>query len=649
MTYEDYIKAIHDLEQYNVAYYGQDVSIISDEEYDFILNLVKAFEREHPDQMVNYSPTQRVGASPSEGFNKVQHVQKMYSLDNAFNTEDIEKFLTSTGSDEFIIEPKIDGLSIEVIYQQGILVQALTRGDGLIGEDVTANVRTIKSIPLSLYPYQGDLIVRGEIFISKEDLDIVNGRRRAMNEPEFANSRNAASGSLRLKDPLETANRPLRAYFYTLLSMPVPTQEEALAVMAGFNLPVNTMCFVCDKSQVYDNVKKIEEIRQDLPYDIDGAVIKVNTILEQEELGFDNRAPLWAVAYKFPAERATTSLNGITIQVGRTGALTPVAELEPVRLAGSTVSRATLHNEDEIRSKDIRVGDTVVIQKAGDIIPQVVEVVSGINRGSVFNFPKECPVCGGLVRKKDSKYYCTNTLKCPAQLKEAVAYFASKDAMDIDGLGSAIVDSLVDNDLVSDVCDLYEINAVDLMILEGFGKSSAMKLLKAIEDSKNRSLDRFITGLGIASVGKVNAKQIAGIIGDLVSFINKLKNLDEFESELVRLDGVGPTIIKSIRDKSESLIYTCQRFIDMGVNFKMEKKTGNLSGKTFCITGTLSAPRPVIVDYIEKNGGVFHNSVKKTTQYVIIGENPGGTKFNNAVKYGTAQISEADLEGMING
>lgn len=648
MTYEEYLLSIKKIDQYDLLYYGQDTSAVPDEVYDTLLLSIKEFEKENPDKLVSYSPTQRVGNSPITGFAKVKRDQKMYSLDNAFSQEDLENFIISTGSNEFIIEPKIDGLSIELTYKSGILFQATTRGDGWVGEDVTANARTIKSIPLSLYPFQGDLIVRGEVFISKEDLLLVNCQRALKNEPSFANSRNAASGSLRLKDPTEAALRPLSVYFYTLLNMEVPTQEEALAIMSGFNLPVNSLCFVCQGKDVLQNIHKIEDARENLPYDIDGAVVKVNTSVEQEELGFGTRAPRWAIAYKFPAERATTVLNGITIQVGRTGALTPVAELEPVRLAGSTVSRATLHNEDEIKSKDIRVGDTVVIQKAGDIIPQVVSVVSGINRGEPFKFPKTCPVCGGLVQKKDSKYYCTNTLKCPAQLKEAITYFASKDAMDIDGLGGAIVDTLVDNDLVENICDLYEINAVDLMVLEGFGKSSAMKLLKAIEDSKSRSLDRFITGLGISGVGKSGSKLIAGIIGNLETFIQKLSCLQEFEKELVALDGIGPTIVKSIKDKSESLTYTCQRFLDMGVNFKMEKKTGNLLGKTFCITGTLSKSRPVIIDWIEKNGGVFHSSVKKTTQYVIIGENPGGTKFNNAVKYGTTQISEADLEGMIN-
>ncbi|WP_035380809.1 NAD-dependent DNA ligase LigA [Fervidicella metallireducens] len=646
------------IEYHNHRYYVLDNPEISDFEYDKLMNELKKLEKEYPQFQSETSPTQRVGGKPLKEFKQVQHVIPMLSLQDVFSFEELREWDNrvkgAVGEVQYVVELKIDGLSVSLLYENGELVRGATRGDGNIGEDVTQNVKTIKSIPLRIKD-KSLLEVRGEVYMSKDTFEKLNAQREELEQPTFANPRNAAAGSLRQLDSRIVAERNLDAFIFNIQryeGTKISTHKEALDYLEDIGFKVSPRRNVCKNiDDVIKVIENIGETRGELPFEIDGVVIKVNELDKREILGTTAKTPRWAAAYKFPAEKKKTKLKDIILQVGRTGAVTPTAVLEPVRIAGSTVSRATLHNEDYIREKDIRIGDYVVIQKAGEIIPEVVEVVFEERTGDEveFKMPEKCPECGGDVVREDGEAAarCTN-ISCPAQLKRSIIHFASRDAMNIEGLGPQIINLLLENNLIKNAADLYYLKFEDVINLERMGKKSAQNLINSIQKTKDNDIDKFIFGLGIRFIGSKGAKNLAKAFK---SIDNLMKASYE---ELISVDEIGNKMAESIVSffKEVHNIELIEKFRSAGLNFELKSKNTDQSeifkGLTFVLTGTLSKyTRNEAQEIIESLGGKVSSSVSKKTSFVLAGEE-AGSKLKKAQELGVKIISEDEFEIMVN-
>jgi DNA ligase (NAD+) len=641
-------------------YYVLDDPEISDFEFDKLMHRLQELERQHPEFVAPDSPTQRVGGEPAAEFPKVRHPAPMLSLDNTYSVDELRDFdrrvreLAGRIKVEYVAELKLDGLSMALTYEDGALVRGVTRGDGEVGEEVTANVKTIRSVPLRLEAKKLDLIgrparfeVRGEVIMTRKAFEQTNAQREAAGEQKFANPRNAAAGSMRQLDPRIVAERKLDMYLYYLQVNGVEALGEhaqALATLARLGFKVNPnwrLCRTFDDLLAY--IQQWETKRDGLDYEIDGIVIKVNNTRLWQELGTTAKSPRWAVAYKYPARQATTRVGDIRAQVGRTGTLTPVADLEPVDVGGVTVSHATLHNMDEIERLGVKIGDTVLIQRAGEVIPQVVKVVKHAPDGREFVMPPKCPECGGEVHRAEGEvaYRCVNTA-CPARLKESLLYFAGRRAMNIDGLGGALVDQLVDKGLVHDVADLYSLTHQQLADLERMGDKSAQNLLDEIENSKRAELARVIFALGIRFVGERTGQLLADHFGSL----DRLAKASE--EELLEAEEVGPRVAEAIQEffhekRNREVI---EKLRKAGLQFEQRrarKAEGKLAGKQFVLTGTLSNySREEATRLIEEAGGRVMGSVSKRTDFVVVGADPG-SKLDKARSLGVQTLDEAGL------
>ncbi len=651
------------LHLHNYRYYVLDDPEISDAEYDRLMQELIALEKAHPECYSPDSPTQRVGAAPLEKFETVAHSVPMLSLDNGFNDEDISEFDKRVRKNlgvmevSYIAEPKLDGLAVELVYENGHLVMASTRGDGMKGEVITANVRTIRSVPLILHGEQipSLLEVRGEVFISRDGFRRLNEERLKNELPPFANPRNAAAGAVRQLDSRATAKRPLEIFLYAIgriEGIQLISHSESLMFLKSLGFRINPLIRAnITIGQAIDYYRELSEKRHNLPYEIDGMVIKVDNLAFQDQLGATSRSPRWAIAYKFKAMQETTRLLNIEVQVGRTGALTPVAILEPVSVGGVTVSRATLHNDDEIRRKDIRIGDMVLIQRAGDVIPEIVKVIDAVRTGDEKEFvmPQNCPVCGAAVSRDPDEAVtrCSNP-DCPAQLKERVRHFASKGAFDIEGMGEKMVEQLVSKGLVSSYADIFTLDKPALEALDRMGTKSALNIVNAIEKSKNISLARFLYALGIRHVGE----NIAQIIADRFQTIDGILSAKAADFEAI--GGIGSEIAQSLERffSDEKNRKTIQHIMDSGVNLAVsplrfgEGQGEGLKGKIFVLTGTLeNMTRSQAKALIEKSGGKVTESVSKNTSFVVAGASPG-SKLDKAKKMGIPIIDETTLKEM---
>jgi DNA ligase (NAD+) len=652
-----------ELEQHLHDYHVLDAPTISDAEYDRLFRELLALEAAHPALVTPHSPSQRVGAAPREGFRKVKRAVRMYSLDNAYSEADLRAFdarvrggLSHDDPPVYVAEPKLDGASIEVTYEHGKLSLASTRGDGETGEDVTANVRTIRSLPLTI-DHPGRLTLRGEVVIRREDLAQVNELRAARGEELWANPRNAASGSLRLIDPKLTAERPLRVIFYDTVEPLTEAHADTLQALRKLGLPTHGREQRCTGiDEVLAFIHGFERARFDLPYDTDGVVIKLDALRERKQLGTTTRFPRWATAYKFAAERKETQVLSISADLGRTGTLTPVAELTPVKLSGTTVSRASLHNLDYIAAKDVRVGDTVAVEKAGEIIPQVINVNVALRPPDTAPWqpPTHCPACDTPLRRVEGEaaLRCPNAA-CPGRLKAAVFYFTRRSGMDVDGLGRALIEQLVEARILRSLADVFALAAHRdaLLELERVGEKSVDNLLASIERARTgRSFDRLLTALGVPLVGSVAARLVAERYGDLATLL--ARDPAEVEQELSSIGGIGPKIASSvaayIADPTQRA--TLERLLELGVQAqtkRLEKVTGPLTGKSFCVTGTLSEPRENIHAAILARGGEVHTAVKKGTTYLVAGDKVGKAKLDAAIKRGAEVIDEDRLRALL--
>lgn len=649
------------IENHNYQYYVLDKPIISDYEYDQLMKRLIAIEQKYPDLITPDSPTQRVGAGPLEEFKTARHLVPMLSLSNAFSDQDLFDFdqrikkKFPSQSIDYVVEPKIDGLAIALIYENGILKRGATRGDGFTGEDISQNLRTINSIPLKLRGSEllNTIEVYGEVYINKGSFKKLNEERARENENLFANPRNAAAGSVRQLDPAITAKRQLDTFIYRVTFLngnDFKTHLEVLDFLEHAGFRVNPNIEQCtDIKEAIDCCKSWKIQKNKLNYDIDGMVIKVNQLSLREELGSTSKSPRWAIAYKFPAEQMTTVIRDIIVGVGRTGALTPVAILEPVIISGSKVHRATLHNEDEISRKDIRIGDTVLIQKAGEVIPEIVRVIKERRSGKekIFHIPQKCPVCKSQVVKLDEEVVSRcNNISCPAQIKERIKHFVSRQAMDIDGLGSALIEQLVDKKLIKDFADLYFLEKENLIQLDRMAEKSSDNIIKAIKGSKQRPLSNLIYALGIRHAGNYASKLLAGKINNLLD----LQNLPR--EDLVNIKEIGPKIADSIVlffRKKENL-EIINKLIDAGVNVSSQEKNEKkqpLKGTQFVLTGTLEHfTREKAGNEIERLGGRVTGNVTKNTNYVVVGKEPG-QKQQKAEAMGIRIIMEDEFMKML--
>lgn len=653
MEAENRIKELIDLINYhNEKYYNDDAPEIEDFEYDNLMKELIKLEEENSSLKRVDSPSNRVGGKALDKFNQVTHKIPMLSLSNAYSAEDLRDFDRRVrdavdGEVEYVIEFKIDGLSVSLTYNNGQFEKGATRGSGVVGEDITNNLMTVKTIPLKV-DYKDELIVRGEVYISKDNFEKINKQQEESDQPLYANPRNLAAGSLRQLDSKLTAKRPLDIFIFNLEHLEndnCTTHSESLELLSklGFTVSPDYKVF----NNIEDIIKYIEywtEHREELKYGIDGMVIKVNNFDQREQMGFTAKSPRWAIAYKFPAERKTTKLLDIIIEVGRTGNITPTAVLEPVKLAGTTVSRATLHNEDNIKEKDIRIGDMVVVQKAGDIIPQVVEVDKEARKGEevIFEMPHQCPVCGEpTVRLEgEAAVKCIN-MSCPAQIRRGIIHFVSRDAMNIDGLGESIITLLLEQNLIKDVSDLYYLKKEDIVNLERMGEKSATNLINALEKSKTNDLYRLINGLGIKHIGVKGAKIIANEFKDLDVIMNLNSN------QLVDLEEFGETMADSVVEffKEEKNISVIEKLKNSGVNTKIIDNDNEGIIKIFdkmkiVLTGTLpTLKRNDAKDIVEKLGGKATSSVSKSTSFVLAGEE-AGSKLTKANELGVKVIDE---------
>jgi len=654
-------KLREEIEYHNYRYYILDHPEISDAQYDRLMRELEKLEEQCPELRSPNSPTQRVGASPLEEFEIVRHTIPMLSLANAFDETEardfdkrVKKFLGTSEEIEYVAEPKFDGLAIELVYERGQFVVGSTRGDGINGENITQNLRTIKTIPLQLIrkeiPAPERLEVRGEVIIQIGKFKELNRKREKMEESLFANPRNAAAGSVRQLDPKITAERPLEIYFYGLgevTSRTFNTQWEVLKTLPKWGLRTNPYARKCKSIEaVLDYYHEMNEKRETLPYEIDGTVIKVNSFDLQTRLGEIARSPRWALAFKFQPKQETTKILDIKVQVGRTGALTPVAVMEPVKVGGVEVSRATLHNQDEIDKKDVRVGDAVVIQRAGDVIPEVVEVITSKRKGTEkkFRMPSKCPVCGAEVIKEEAIHRCIG-LDCPAQLKGRIRHFASKRAMDVEGLGVKLIEQLVDKGLIKDVADIYYINKEELIELERMADKSAQNIIDAIEKSKTKPLSKFLYALGIRNVGETTAEDLARNFARLEDFFHLS------EEELMEVEGVGPEVAASVhqffRDKKNRESIDRLKKAGVKVIEPKTKEKGKLAGKTFVFTGALKDfARDEARTLVESMGATTASSISKKVDFVVMGEDPG-SKFDKAKELGIKTLTEEEFKRMV--
>ncbi|MEW6514776.1 MAG: NAD-dependent DNA ligase LigA [Pseudomonadota bacterium] len=654
-----------EIERHNHAYYVLDVPTIPDAEYDKLFRELQEIEAAHPELRTADSPTQRVGGAPLPEFRQVQHAVPMLSLNNAFSAEEAEAFdrrcREGLGKEtiDYACEPKYDGLAITLRYEQGIFVQGATRGDGFTGEDVTLNLRTVRNIPLRLAgpDVPPVLEVRGEVLMLRRDFERLNERQRERGEKEFANPRNAAAGSLRQLDPKITAKRPLRFFAYGIADAgavsPAPTSHSGMMDrLAGWGFPVaQERAVVKGATGLLDFYECIGNARRELPYDIDGVVYKVDRLADQETLGFVSRAPRFAIAHKFPAEEALTTVEAIDVQVGRTGAITPVARLAPVFVGGVTVTNATLHNEDEVHRKDVRIGDTVIVRRAGDVIPEVVVVVPEKRPllAPEFVMPKTCPVCGSAIEKPEDEAIarCTGGLFCPAQRKQALLHFASRRAMDIEGLGEKLVDQLIDNAIVKTPADLYKLGILALANLERMAEKSAANLLAAIDKSRQTTLARFVFALGIRNVGEATAKDLARHFGSLDALM--AANAEQLQ----QVPDVGPVVAASIARffTERHNVEVIEQLRAAGVRWEEGMPSlvasSAIAGKTFVLTGTLpTLTREDAKELIEARGGKVAGSVSKKTDYVVAGAE-AGSKLTKAQELGVTILDETQLKGLL--
>ncbi len=646
------------IEDANRAYYQEAKPFISDQEFDEALEELQIIESEF-NLNVDGSPSQRVGGKPSSDFPNVEHPQPMLSLDNTYNEDELRDFDRRVrdilGNIEFTyaVEMKFDGASIRLRYENGEFRLGATRGDGSMGDEITKNLKTISDIPLKVDTDIDILEIRGEAYMEKEAFVRLNEYRDEQGLQPFANPRNSTAGSLKMQDPREVARRPIRFFAFDLLledQSEYPTQKSKMDLLKKLGFPVSKHFKVCRSiDEIFSVIEEWDTVRHELPYEIDGVVIKVNEDRYRDELGSTSKAPRWAIAYKFEAEQASTLLESITLQVGRLGKITPVAELKAVQLAGTTVKRASLHNEDEILRKDIRPGDTVVIEKAGEIIPQVLSVVNPDREGRApsFSMPDNCPACSEKLEKLDDEvaWRCINP-QCPPQVRERIKHFSSRDAMDIDGLGEAIVEQLIDADLITTYADLYSLKKQDLIPLERMAEKSAQNLIDAIQKSKEQPLERLIYAIGIRFVGKTVAK-------DLASHFKSMDNLmKSTEEEMTQIDSIGPKIAESVtlffgHEKNLQLI---EQLRQAGLNFEMSKSdvlSNVLENKRFVLTGTLpSLTRKDASELIEKHGGKTSSSVSSNTDFLLAGES-AGSKLTKAQKLGVPILNEKEFLEMI--
>jgi len=655
------------IEYHNYRYYVLDDPEIPDSEYDRLMRELQALEAEYPELVTPDSPTQRVGAEPLDAFGEVRHKVPMLSLANAFSDEELREFdarvrrmLGVEGAIRYAAEPKLDGLAVSLRYESGRLVQGATRGDGYRGEDVTANVRTIDAIPLHLLGegWPEVLEVRGEVFMPKSGFERLNREARRKGEKTFANPRNAAAGSLRQLDPRITARRPLSFFAYGWGELSVarlaPTHSESMACLRGWGLPVSPELRVLEGVDAcLEYHREMLARRTSLDYDIDGVVFKVDDLDAQERLGYVSRAPRWAIAHKFPSEEALTVVRDVEWQVGRTGALTPVARLEPVQVGGVTVRNATLHNIDEIRRKDVHIGDTVYVRRAGDVIPEIVRVLPERRPPDArpIELPKTCPVCGSEVIKPEGEAVarCTGGLYCPAQRKEAIKHFASRRAMDIQGLGDKLVEQLVDKGLVKDPADLYALTEAELVRLDRMGEKSARNLLEALERSKSTTLARFLYALGIREVGEATAQALARHFGSLEA----IEKADE--ERLQQVPDIGPVVAAHIAAffRQPHNLEVIEKLRRAGVHWPEEApapapESLPLHGKTFVLTGALSRPREEFKARLQALGAKVTGSVSRKTDYVVVGAHPG-SKYDEARRLGVPILDESGLQRMLEG
>ncbi len=649
------------IEHHNYLYYVEDAPEISDAEFDRLFRELQELEQAHPELASLDSPTQRVGSRAQTDFAPVAHALPMLSLNNALTEEEAAQFdrrvREGLGLEhvEYAAEPKFDGLAVTLAYDNGVFVQGATRGDGYTGEDVTPNLRTVRAIPLRLNVERPPKIleVRGEVIMLKRDFERLNRTLQERGEKTFVNPRNAAAGTLRQKDPRITASRPLSFYAYALgryegAGLPTDRHSHQIDYLAQLHLPVSPRRRVVSGLEgMLSYYREIGELRAELPYDIDGVVYKVNALAQQRELGFVSRAPRFAVAHKFPAEEAVTEVLDIDVQVGRTGALTPVAKLKPVFVGGVTVSNATLHNQDEVHRKDVRAGDTVVVRRAGDVIPEVVRVLLEKRPPDtkVFKLPRKCPVCHSDVERLEGEAVarCSAGLFCPAQRRQAILHFASRRAIDIEGLGEKLVEQLVDHELLKTPADIYRLTPETLSELERMGEKSAANLITAIDHSRNTTLPRFVYALGIRNVGESTARDLANAIGDIQAL------MDADVEELQEVPDVGPVVAQSIASffHEPHNRKVVNDLLAAGVRWKAPKtsvRCTTLAGKTFVLTGTLPhLAREEAAERIQAAGGKVTGSVSKKTDYVVVGADPG-SKYDKAREL---DISVLDEEGLL--
>jgi DNA ligase (NAD+) len=661
---ERHAKLVREIEAHNYRYYVLDDPNVTDAEFDALMRELRAIEVEHPGLATVDSPTRRVSGEARSGAVQVKRATRMLSLDNAYSDEELLEFrrrvvdgLPAAEVPRFCIEPKLDGASVEVIFEGGRLVQATTRGDGETGEDITPNIRTIRSLPMRI-EHTGKLTLRGEVVIYRRDHDALNAEREAQGLEPLANPRNAAAGAVRMNDPREVAKRPLRVLLYQIVEGPRlhETQHESLEWLARMGLPTHRRQVVVDWDGVRTEIDAIDRARTEYPFETDGAVIKVDSYRQLGMLGMTSKFPKWALAYKFRAEQARTKLHEIRVQVGRTGALTPVAVLDPVELAGTTVARASLHNADMIEALDVRLGDHVFIQKAGEVIPQVVGVDLSTRTGDETKFvmPSVCPSCGTPVVRAtgEAATRCPNRI-CPEQVKQRIFYFARRFAMDIDRLGTALVDQLVERAIVRDVSDLYALTPEKIADLTRMGEKSAQNVFGSIERSKERTLERLITGLGIPQIGQVAARQLA----EEAHTLERLLSWSEAEARehVGGIRGFGPKMVDSVvaflQDGEQRSLM--EKLARLGVSAPQPREAvaaeGPLKGVSVCVTGVLSRKREDVAADIRAAGGEVHDSVKKNTTYLVAGEKTGKSKLDQAKKFGTKVIDEKQLDALLSG
>ncbi|HVM36375.1 MAG TPA: NAD-dependent DNA ligase LigA [Actinomycetota bacterium] len=646
------------IDYHSYRYHVLDDPEVADAEYDALVAELMAIEERFPDLVTSDSPTRRVGAPPSDAFTPVRHPTPMMSLDNAFSLEELLAWGTRTekiiGSAEgFTCELKMDGIAVNLVYEDGLLTTGATRGDGRTGEDITANIRTIPSVPLRLRGSPPKVLeVRGEVYMRTDDFEALNARLGGAGGKTFANPRNGAAGSLRQKDPNVTKDRSLSLVCHGVgraEGVRFSSHSEALARIREWGLRTNTENVRLETlDEVYDFCKRWQDNRHDVPYEIDGVVVKIDSIAQQEELGFTAKAPRWAIAYKFPPEERTTLMKDIRVHIGRTGAATPYAVLEPTFVGGVTVSTATLHNEDEVARKDIRIGDTVIVRRAGDVIPEVVGPVTAKRTGdeSIWAMPDTCPYCGSdIVRLEGEAVARCTGVDCPSQRVERLFHFTSRGAMDIEGLGYETIGKLIEKGALNDVGDVYSLSPETFEGMEGFGEKSISNLMKGIEASKSRPLGALLTGLGIPLVGSKTAYDLAAEVGSLARLVEMT------EDELVAIDGIGPKVAQSVvtffaQDATKSVI---DKLVAAGVNTVEErrKSDGPLSGKTFVLTGSLdNFGRAEAQAAIEERGGKVTSSVSKKTDYVVVGENPG-SKLDKAHQLNVEVLDEEGFEKIL--